>query len=173
MYLSDTELYVILILLVAAVKTIWDAWVSSAIFARRSKEKAGSALSNELETKLQRDRLLSFISFAAIVILAGMVFEDGASKNELAMEEIELLNEKVSVLESHFITPDGDPSANLYGMLKSLDSRLSSVEKSGVSNEDVIKLKKDAAELKRLKDKIDKASEYEKQLRIQGDVSIL
>ena len=173
MYFSESELYTALILLVSAVKTIWDIWASSAVFAHRSKEKSGRALTKEVKAKHQRDGLSSLISFAAIVIFAGMIIEDGAAKKELIMEEFELLDKKVKVLESHFIPPGGESPANFHAMLNILDVRLSNLENTDVSKEDIKKLKKDADDLKKLKAKIEKAKEYEKQLRIQGDVSIL
>jgi len=171
-HLSDSEWYIALIFLVSAVKTIWDIWASSAIFAHCSKEKSGSALTKEVKAKRQRDNLSSFISFAAIAIFTGLIIDGGAATKEIAREEFELHDKRVKMLESYFTPPDGEAPVNLYALLKNLDSRLSHFENTGVSTVDINKLKKDSADLKKIIAEKEKANEYVKQLRKEGDVTL-
>jgi len=173
MHLSDNEWYTALIFIVSAVKTIWDIWASSAIFAHYSKEKSGNALTKEIKAKHQRDSLSSFISFSAIAIFTGLIVGGGAATKELTREEFELLDKRAKVLESYFTPPGGGTPENVYALLKNLDGRLSNFENTGLSKEDIIKLKKDADDLKKIIAEKERSKEYEKQLRIQGDVSIL
>ena len=172
MHLSDSEWYTALIFLVSAVKIIWDIWVSSAIFAHCSKEKSGSALTEEVKAKRQRDNLSSFISFAAIAIFTGLIIGGSAATKELTREEFELHNKRVKVLESYFTPSGGWTPANFYELLNNLDGRLSHFESTGFSKEDLIKLKKDSNDLKKIIAEKEKANEYVKQLRKNGDVTL-
>jgi len=172
MHLSDSEWYTVLIFLVSAAKTIWDIWASSAIFAHCSKNKNGSALTKEVKAKRQRDNLSSFISFAAIAILTGFIIGGSAATKELTREEFELHDKRVKILESYFTPPGGVTPVNFYALLKKLDGRLTHFENTGFSKEDIRKLKKDSDDLKRIIDEKEKANEYEKQLRKNGDVTL-
>jgi len=172
MHFSDSEWYVVLIFLVSAVKTIWDIWASSAIFAHCSKEKSGTALTKEVKAKRQRDNLSSFISFAAIAIFTALIIGDAAATKELTREEFELHNKRVKTLESYFTTPDEVAPVNFYAWLKNIDGRLSHFENTGVSKEKIKQLKKDSADLKKIIAEQEKANEYVKQLRKNGDVTL-
>ena len=172
MHLSDSEWYIALIFLVSAVKTIWDIWASSAFFAHCSKEKSGSALTKEVKAKRQRDNLSSFISFAAVAIFTGLIIRAGATTKELTREEFELHDKRVKMLESYFTPPDGEAPVNFYALLNNLDGRMAHFENTGVSKEDIEKLKKDSDELKKIIAEKEKANEYVKQLRKNGDVTL-
>ncbi|MCF6355662.1 MAG: hypothetical protein L3J26_11285 [Candidatus Polarisedimenticolaceae bacterium] len=172
MHLSDSEWYTALIFLVAAIKITWDIWASSAIFAHCSKEKSGGALTKEVKAKRQRDNLSGFISFAAIAIFTGLIIGGGIATKELTREEFELHDKRVEMLESYFTPPDGGAPVNFYALLKNLDGRLSHFENIGISKEDIKKLKKDSSDLKKIIAEKEKANEYVKQLRKNGDVTL-
>ena len=172
MHLSDSEWYIVLIFLVTAVKTTWDIWASSAIFTHCSKEKSGNALTKEVKAKHQRDNLSSFISFAAIAIFTGLIIGNSAVTKELTREEFKLHDKRVKTLESYFTPPDGGTPVNFYTLLNNLDGRLSHFENTSISKEDIKRLKKDSADLKKIIAEKEKANEYVKQLRKNGDVTL-
>lgn len=148
MHLSESEWIAVVMFLVSVTKAVWDLWITNCIFGHYANGKSGGELTREVKSKRRRDSIAGIFAFAAIAILTVLIIGKGAMTKELSREEFEGLDKRVKKIEEYFKPPDGGFPA-LSSLVQQLETRISGLENTSASKEDVDELKRIVAEIQK------------------------
>jgi len=87
------------------------------------------------------------LTFGSIAILTVFILGDSAMNKELTREEFDTLDTRVKKIEEHFKPPNGG-FPELVKLVEQLDVRISGLQNTSATKEDVDDLKRIVAELK-------------------------